>query len=163
MAASPAYCRALVQRLRSGSPSSEADAAARLETLVRGGGDAAAAAAAAGAVAALVQFLRHSSPFPGQMEAAVALAGLCLYQPTNARQLVHAGAVPVLVRLLSGATKEVAMVAADTLANIAAFLPEMRQELGTAAFPSLLSLLRSGSTNAQEHALSAINNLWVQK
>lgn len=158
MAASPAYCHALVQRLRSGSSNSQANAAARLAALVRQGGDAAGALAAAGVIPALIQFLKDSSPSGAQKEAATALCRLCLYQPANGWQLVQAGGVGVLAGLLSRAD-DTAVIAADTLAHIAVFLPEMRREVGAAALSSLLLLLRSGSANVQEPALSPINNL----
>ena len=78
---SPAYCRALIQRLRGGggaAAAAQADAAAKLAALVSGNTAAADMSAAAGAIPALIQVLQRSSSAELQRDAAKALAGICL-------------------------------------------------------------------------------------
>lgn len=150
MAASPAYCRALVQRLRSGS--SQAEAAAKLPALVSGRRAAVETAAAAGAIPALIQALRRSGSAALLSKAARALTSICLNQPANLRQLWQAGGVDALLPLLAGAC-DVSQLASDVLDSLARKLPELKQQLGAAALAPLLSCVRtSGSSSPRQSA-----------
>lgn len=98
---SPAYARALVQRLSSSSSNQQAEAAAKLAALGRHA-IAAEAAVGAGAIPALLQlFTRSSSTVSSQ--AVCALSSLCSFNSARLRQLVQAGGVEALLPLLAGA------------------------------------------------------------
>lgn len=163
MAASPAFCQALVKRLRSGSSQAEA-AAAKLAALVHASDDAGAMAVAAGAIPALLQVVKQRASSRARGEALSALMQLCHHKPAHSQQFVQAGGASVLLQLLAGA-EEAAVdsmpdMAAAALGGLASDLPEMRQELGAAAFPALVSLLRtSGSEDVRSTALFAVYNL----
>ncbi len=158
--ASPAYCRALIQRLRGGGGSAaQADAATRLAALVWNDDDAADMAAAAGAIPALIQALRRSGSEALQRGAVRALAGISLNQPAHLRQLVQSGGIPVLLPLLAGPGAD---NAAGLLGSLASELPDLKQQLGAAALAPLLSCVRTtDSNNTRELALTALTNLWV--
>ncbi len=157
--ASPAYCRALIQRLRGGTGGAQADAAAKLAALVWNNGNAADMAAAAGAIPALIQALRLSGSAVLQRDAAKGLTGICLNQPARLQLLIQSGGIPVLLPLLAGAGAD---IAAGLLASIAAELPDLRQQIGAAANAPLLACVRtSASDYVRELALTALINLWV--
>lgn len=157
---SPAYCRALVQRLRSSS--SQAEAAAKLVALVRGNAAAAEAAAAAGAIPALLQLLKRSTAASSAAvrgQVAHALACLCIHEPARLRQLLQAGGVDALLPLLPAA-EDAAHLAAGLLGSIAQHLPDVRQQLGAAALrPLLAAACTPGTEHVRGAALYAINNL----
>lgn len=160
MAASPAYCRALIQRLRSSS--SQAEAAEKLAALICGNDAAAEAAVAAGAIPALLQLLKRSSVAGSASvggQAARALASLCMNEPARLRQLLQAGGVDALLPLLPGAP-DVSQLAAGILSSMASKLPDAKQQLGAAALLPLLSLLHAPDNEpVVEAALAALVNL----
>lgn len=154
---SPAYARALVQRLSSSSSNQQAEAAAKLAALGRHA-VAAEAAVGAGAIPALLQLLTRSSSTVSS-QAVCALSSLCSFNSARLRQLVQAGGVEALLPLLSGAP-DVSKTAAFILAGMAEALPEAKQQLGAAILEPLLSLLRTtGSDPTRATALIAMNNL----
>lgn len=159
---SPAYCIALVQRLRGGGgggggTAAQADAAARLAALVSGNTAAADMAAAAGAIPSLVQALRHSGSARLQCEAAKALNGICLNRPAHLRQLQQAGGIDALLpllELLEGG------LAASLVGSLAKEVPEMKQQLGATTLGPLLACVRTNANdNPRELALMALSNL----
>ena len=161
---SPAYCRALVQRLRisSSSSSQQAEAAAKLASLVQANAAAAEAAVVAGAIPALLQLLKGSSSagsVAARSRAVSALASLCMNEPARLRQLLQPGGVDALLPLLPGRA-DVSHLGTLILGSMAAELPDAKQQLGAAALMPLLSLLRASDDHpVLEAALAALDTL----
>ena len=112
--------------------------------------------AAAGAIAPLIHMLRTASSEKLQAQAAKALANLA---SNDARPVVEAGAIPVLVRRLTDGSTQAQEMASDALQTITKDFDSHTEVLASAPLLPLVRTLASGSDRAQEHALQALLRL----
>jgi hypothetical protein len=104
-------------------------------------------------IPALVTLLLEGTPSRGKRDAATALYNLAVYKGNQA-SIVAAGAVPLLVSLL---TDEEAAIADDALSVLAVIAGGSQEGVTaiteTPAIPILVSVLRDGSSRGKEYAI----------
>jgi len=109
------------------------------------------------AVPALVELLRDGTP-RGKRDAVSALFNLSINR-NNASKVVEAGAVPLLVKLLTEEDRERPGLADDALAVLAVLAgqrPGLAAVSQTSAIPVLVGLLRSASPKGKENAVAVL-------
>eukprot|EP00249_Psilotum_nudum_P016109 c25661_g1_i1 orf=536-2569(+) len=104
-----------------------------------------------GAILGLVQLLHHGSP-RGKRDAAVALFHLCVHHANRAR-VAKAGAVPVLVDLLSSHPSSLADDALAVLAVLAGSAEGLVAISHSTVIPTLVNILRIGSPKSKENSV----------
>ncbi|XP_034687853.1 U-box domain-containing protein 13 [Vitis riparia] len=149
----------LLNKLRSGSPEDQRNAAGEIRLLAKRNADNRVAIAEAGAIPLLVNLL--ATPDSRTQEHAVtALLNLSICED-NKSSIINSGAVPGIVYVLKKGSMEARENAAATLFSLSV-VDENKVTIGASgAIPPLVTLLSEGTQRGKKDAATALFNLCI--